>query len=140
MENKNKNASAFLKENAAEAVETINNEVNTLFKEVFALGQSSLSLAKLLIGKKVNKREEEVVKSNIKGLGKACIYMAGYLPGIKTALPIAEKIIETKPTPNLLKRLIDNDMKREWLADIKACKDRPTLLDKLANKLKGEVK
>jgi hypothetical protein len=140
LENKNKNASDFLKENAAEAIETINTEVNSLFKEVFALGQSSLSLAKLIIGKNVNKREEEVVKNNIKGIGKACIYMAGYLPGINAALPFVEKMIETKPTPGLLKRVIDNDMKREWLSDIKACKDKPTLLDKLANKLKGEGK
>lgn len=140
MQNRFKGISGHIKSNLSSSLDTANKQAGELFEDMISLGKSSLSLGKMIFGGKVSKRESEMVKKNVKDIGNSCIEITShFLPGGKKVLGFINNIIEKK-TPKLLNRVIDNEIKSEWVDTIKISKQKPSVIEKLILKIKENEK
>ncbi len=125
-------------ENVKTSLDGLNSQFKEIVDELVILGKSSLSVTKMLMGKEINHREAEVAKSHIKDLGNACIsFAAAFLPGAKKMLPFLGRLIE-RPPIHVITRVVDENMKEEWLQNIVYSLESPSVIDKLLSKIKKE--
>ncbi len=131
-----KGISSHIKENLSNSLQDVNKHAGELIEDIMALGRSSVSLGKMIFGSKVSKRDEEIVKQNVKQLGNVCIEItSNFLLGGKKILSFVNNIIENK-TPGFLEKVVDNEMKTEWLNTINTTKNNPSLIEKIIYKIK----
>lgn len=131
--------SKHFKKNIKESLDGLNEQAKGILDEIIILGKSSISLTKMITGKEIPNREKEIVKNHVTELGNACISFAStFLPGAKKLLPILEKYINEKPTPKVLQKVVDNEMKTNWINTIKLSLNNPSLYEKISNKIKEQ--
>ncbi len=140
MKNRFKGISGHLKENFSNSLDEINKQAGELIEDIISLGKTSISLGKMILGGNVSEREQEIVKNNVLAIGNVCINItSSFVPGGKKLLGLVNNAIEKK-TPVFLEKVIDNEIKSQWLDTIKVSKQTPSAIEKIVTKIKENEK